>query len=74
MLTSIALTSDVKYIISGSADKSIKVWDYVSYNENQKAVYCIKDAHEDKVESVAVTHNNRYMVTGSYKVINIWDL
>lgn len=40
---SLAVTRDNKFIISGSADKAIKVWDL----EDKLEIKCFKDAHED---------------------------
>ncbi len=49
---SVVVTRDNKYVISGSADKTIKVWDIT---EKIKEIKHFKDAHDGWVNSVAIT-------------------
>lgn len=80
-----AVTSDNKFIVSGSQDKTIKVFDFHTKQE----VYHFQNAHESKsifigllipcylveVSSVAVTSDNRFIVSGSRdNSIKIFDL
>ena len=59
-----------KFILSGSSDKTIKVWDI----ENNYEVNATITAHNDTVKCLAV-YKNYYLVSGSYdKSIKIWDL
>lgn len=48
------------YIVSGSLDNSVRVWDFASGN-------CTKElnGHTNDVTSVCVTPDNRYIVNGS---------
>ncbi len=81
----VVISSGNKYIISGSGDKSIKVFDLA----NQEEVYHFENAHESKtviplnynsnfldtVNSVAISTDNRYIISGSAdKSIKIFDL
>jgi WD40 repeat protein len=58
---SVVVTRDNKHIISGSADKTIKVWDII---EKIKEIKCFKDAHDGWVNSVAITSDNNFIVSG----------
>jgi WD40 repeat protein len=68
-----------QYIVSGSDDKSIAIWDI----EDKKVLHRFEDAHSDRVSSVAVTtegggdnkNSKHYIVSGSYDgSIAIWDI
>ncbi len=66
----VAVTPDGRYAISGSKDKTLKVWDLIA----GKAVHTLC-GHEDRVIAVAVTPNGRYAVSGSRdKTLKVWDL
>ena len=65
----LALTIDNKYIISGSRDKTIRIWDF-----QLKTQECVLRGHNEYILSVAVTRDNRYIVSGSFDhTIRIWD-
>ena len=73
-LTSLALTSDDKYIISGSEDKTVRIW-----NRSEKRQEAVLKGHTDYVLTVAVTSDNKYIISGcggcEYdNVIIIWSL
>ena len=66
----IAVTMDNKYIISGSVDKTIRIWDL-----QNKIQDCILRGHSAEVKSVAVTRDSKFIVSGSFDTtIRIWDL
>ncbi len=75
-----AITPDNKYFISGSEDKSIKVFDL----STQEEVYTFVNAHEGKggsclhitaIKSVAVTSDSKYLISGSNdRSIKIFEL
>lgn len=79
------MSLDDKYFISGSEDKSIKIFD----RSTNKQVYHFKDAHEGKlsviqlnlyilkgaVTKVLVSRDNKYIISGSEdKTIKMFDL
>lgn len=69
------MTSDSRYIVSGSKDGSIKVFDF----ETKEEVHHFKDVHKgtvliisynaysylDGINSVAISPDNRYIISGS---------
>jgi len=69
-VSSVAITLDGKYIVSGSSDKTIKVWDLTTGK-------CLKtlEGHKHQVRSVAITPDSKYIVSGSWdKTIKIWEM
>jgi len=71
-ITSVLVTSDNRYIVSGSGDKTIAVWDIA----DKKHVHRFEQAHSDYITSVAVTSDNRYIVSSGLrdKTIAVWDV
>ena len=66
----VAVTTDNKYIVTGSSDKTIRIWDL-----NDKRQECILQGHGDTVNMIVVTRDNRYIVSASSdNTIRIWDL
>ena len=69
-VTSIAITSDGKYIVSASEDKTLRLWSLTT----REWLRTFK-GHEDKVLSVSVTPDGRHAVSGSRdKTLRLWDL
>ena len=72
-----AVTSDSKYIISGSGDpfdddseNTIRIWNLLE--KRQEAVL---EGHTSAVQTVAVISDNKYIISGSRdKTIRIWNL
>eukprot|EP00825_Cyclidium_porcatum_P041423 TRINITY_DN5435_c0_g1_i2.p1 TRINITY_DN5435_c0_g1~~TRINITY_DN5435_c0_g1_i2.p1 ORF type:complete len:698 (+),score=103.72 TRINITY_DN5435_c0_g1_i2:121-2214(+) len=68
-ITSVAISSDGKSIISGTADNTINIWDLA--NEN---IILTLVGHSKEVTSVAVSLDGRYIVSGSIDcTIKIWS-
>ena len=69
-IKSIAISPDGKYIVSGSGDKTIKIWDF-------KTGMCLNtlEGNEDSIDTVAISPDGKYIVSGSEdKTIKIWDI
>jgi WD40 repeat protein len=67
---SVAVTADGRRAVSGSYDKTVRVWDL-------DAGTCVAtlQGHSTPVRSVAVTADGRRAVSGSYdKAVRVWDL
>ena len=54
----VAITSDNKYAVSGSADNTVRVW-----NLQEKRHLAVLEGHTSSVNSVAITSNNKYAVS-----------
>ena len=66
----VALTKDGRTIVSGSGDRTIRLWDVASRSPIGEPLY----GHEDMVMSVAVSQEGRMVVSGSDdKTIRLWD-
>ena len=66
----VTISPNGKYIISGSRDSTIKIWDI-------KTEKCLKtlEGHKYSVNSVAISPNGKYIVSGSSdSTIKIWNI
>ena len=69
MVTSVAFSPDGKYIVSGSEDKTLRVWDRQGNSVGQPFL-----GHTDMVTSVAFSPDGKYIVSGSEdKTLRVWD-
>ncbi len=69
-MSCLAITPDGKYIVSGSRDKTIKIWEFLSGQLIRTLT-----GHEHWVLSVAISPNGKYIASGSLdQTIKIWDL
>lgn len=68
-INSLVMTTDGKKIVSGSGDKTIRIWDIAG---EELAVLI---GHSNYISSVAITPDSKKIVSGSGdKTIRIWDL
>ncbi|RCJ38766.1 hypothetical protein A6770_12745 [Nostoc minutum NIES-26] len=66
----ITITSNGKFLISGSNDKSLKVWNLETGRED----FSLR-GHTDKINTIAVTPNGKLLISGSSdKTIKVWNL
>jgi WD40 repeat protein len=69
-VTSVAISVDGKYIVSGSTDLTIRIW-------NMETMECIRGpwrGHTHVVTSVAFSTDGRHIVSGSRDyTIRVWD-
>jgi len=66
---SIALSPDGNQIISGSPDKSVRVWNAKTGQELREL-----QGHTDQVSSVAFSPDGNRIISGSYdKSVRVWD-
>ncbi|PPQ93483.1 hypothetical protein CVT25_008477, partial [Psilocybe cyanescens] len=67
---SIIFSPNGKHIVSGSEDKTIRLWDA----ETGDLVHPPLEGHDDVVWSVAFSHDGKHIVSGSQdKTIRLWD-
>ena len=68
----LALSKDEKLLVSGSFDNTLKVFDL---SDNSEIVAFGEGVHSDYVRTVAITDNNKYVLSGSDdKLIVVWNL
>jgi len=66
----VAFSPDGKRVVSGSSDKTIRIWDA----QTRSPVLDPLEGHTDYVQSVAFSPDGKRVVSGSYdKTIRIWD-
>ncbi|MCB0018889.1 MAG: hypothetical protein KDE09_13950, partial [Anaerolineales bacterium] len=69
-VNSLIITTDGRYALSASSDKTIKLWDLESGKELKSF-----SGHRDSVNSVAVTPDDRCVISASSDTtIKLWDL
>lgn len=69
-VNSLAVSTDMRYIASGSDDKTIKLWNVSSGKELHWF-----EGHSASVSSVAITPNGEIIVSGSWDgTIKLWDI
>ena len=70
-IRSIDVTQDSKFIISGSADKSIKILDI----ENKKQIYHFEDAHTRWIKGISVSSDGEFIASCSDdRSIKLFDI
>ena len=69
-VNSVAVSADGRLALSGSADRTVKVWDLTSGQELRTLA-----GHADGVNSVAVSADGRLALSGSDdRTVKVWDL
>jgi len=68
-VSSVAVGSDGRCIVSGALDATVRVWDAATGQE----LLCLR-GHEDWVKSVAISADGRRIISGSDdKTVRVWD-
>lgn len=67
--SSFTFTSDSKNLFIGCNNSVIYVWDFVERKEIHALV-----RHTDCIESIAISQDNRFLASSSYKELIIWDI
>ncbi|KIN95038.1 hypothetical protein M404DRAFT_68281, partial [Pisolithus tinctorius Marx 270] len=67
---SVAFSPDGKRIVSGSRDKTVRVWDVVGGVQIGSPL----EGHTDEVESVAFSPDGKRIVSGSWdNTVRLWE-
>jgi WD40 repeat protein len=68
-LSTVAFSPNGKYVVSGSYDKTVRVWDVATGNEVTRMT------HDGPVGSAAFSPDGKYVVSSSRdKIIRVWDI
>ncbi|MBD2215333.1 hypothetical protein H6G27_36835 [Nostoc linckia FACHB-104] len=68
-VNAVALTRDGNYMISGSADKTLKVWNWQTGEE-----LCTLNGHSSWVQALALTLDGKYVISGSLdRTLKVWN-
>jgi hypothetical protein len=69
-VTSVAVTPDGRYVVSGSWDRTVRIWELATGKEVRRLI-----GQQGHVESVAVTPDGRYIVSGGNDAtLRLWEL
>ena len=72
-ITTVAISPDNRWLVTGSADKTARLWDLSAKDPAANPV--VLRGHEGPVSAVAISPDNRWLVTGSAdKTARLWDL
>ncbi len=64
-----AISPDNKFIVSGSWDNSVRIWE----KESGKEIQVLK-GHSSKVSSVAISPDSTFIVSGGWdRSVRIWE-
>jgi WD40 repeat protein/serine/threonine protein kinase len=69
-VTAVAMTPDGRFVVSGSKDKTLRLWDLTTKK-------CLRtfEGHKKDVTAVAITPDGRFVVSGSTdSTLRLWDL
>ena len=72
-ITTVAISPDNRWVVTGSADKTARLWDLSAKDPAANPV--VLRGHDGPVNAVAISPDNRWVVTGSEdKTARLWDL
>ena len=70
-MKTLALSRDSKFIVSGSVDKTVRIWEF-NGKENKRENYF---GHNGTIRAVAITKEFNYVVSGSDdRTVRVWNL
>lgn len=70
IVTSVAITSDSKYIVSGSRDMSLRIWKF-----SERKQVSILQGHTGYISSISLSQDDKLIISGSWDMnVKIWSL
>ncbi len=72
-ITAVAISHDSRWLVTGSADTTARLWDLSAADPAADPV--VLRGHESGISAIAISHDNRWLVTGSLDyTVRLWDL
>ncbi len=72
-ITFVTLSPDARWLVTGSSDKTARLWDTSASSGD--AAPRVLGGHEEEISCFATSPNGRWLVTGSNdKTVRVWDL
>ncbi len=72
-VTSLAISPDGRWLVTGSDDKTARLWDLTAKDPASSSL--VLRGHDGGIYSLAISPDGRWLVTGSYdKTARLWDL
>ena len=69
-VNALAMSVDQRTLVSGSDDKTVRIWDLVAGQELRSLI-----GHGDRVQAIAISPNGRLVASGDGEsLIKLWDL
>ena len=66
----VAITSDSKYIVTGSDDNTIRIWDIGSKKE-----IAVLKGHTQALTRITITNDDRYIISASHdNTERLWNI
>ena len=70
MVTTVAISPDDRFVISGSKDTTIRIWD----TESGRCLKVLR-GHFDYVWRITISPDGKFIVSGSYdETVKVWDM
>jgi len=73
-VTSVAFSSDGKYLAAGSDDQTIKIWRVDDWHKLATLKFVGNKGNQSGVKSVAFSPDSNFLAAGGYKKIKVWRM
>lgn len=68
-ISSLAISNDNRYLVSGSSDKTLRIWNLLEKNQ-----LSICQGHTESISSIAISNDNQFIFSGSMDTtIRVWN-
>ena len=71
-IESVAISQNRKFVVSGSMDNTIKIWNIETMKE-KKTTKTIK-AHNSGILCISISQDGQFIVSGGNRTIKVWKV